>query len=569
MKGSKKILTFLLCTLVTVSTFCALPLSVNAEEKDDVESQVIVSEALTDYETENALDSKASEAINVIQELYADTANENLFDDSDEDSISKSSVAKASLAVNNSVTSSASVTSINLDKTSLTLGVGETYTLSKIISPTNAVTTYRWASGNYNIASVNSSGKVTANSVGTTTVIVITDNGKQATCKVTVKNAPSSVSINTSTVTLGVGETFEIYEFTDTGSYANNFTWTSSNNSVATINKTTANKAKITAKGVGTATIKIKTYNGKTDSCTVTVKKAPTSIIINKPSDNIGNGESVTITESTNSGSYANSFTWSSSNSNIVSIRKDTGNKAIITANGIGSATISVKTYNGVTSSFKATVKRAPDSVSLSENNLNLDIGDRFTISEQTNAGTYANTFTWTSSNSTIASVNKSSDNKAIITAKKVGTAYIKITTYNGKVDTCKVVVRNNTAEEYIDEVIELTNAERKKVGLPALSKRADVTEAAKVRAKEISVKFSHTRPNGESCFTIIDDYNISYTRLGENIAMGYTSPQDVVDGWMASEGHKKNILNSEFKGIGVGYYVEDGVAYWVQIMIA
>lgn len=569
MKGSKKVLTFLLCTIVAVATFCAVPLSVDAEEEDDTESQVIVSETLTEDKTENAPDSNGSEAIDVIQEVPADTANENLSDNSDEDYISKNSVAKASRAVNDSVTSSASVTSIKLDKTSLTLGVGETYTLSKSISPANATTTYRWACGNYNIASVNSRGQVTAKSVGTTTVVVITNNGKQATCKVTVKNAPSSVSINTSNVTLGVGETFEIYELTDAGSYANNFTWTSSNSSVATINKTTANKAKITAKRVGTATIKIKTYNGKTDSCTVTVKKAPTSIIINRPSDNIGNGESVTITESTNSGSYANSFTWSSSNSNIVSIRKDTGNKAIITANGVGYATISVKTYNGVTSRFKITAKKAPYSVSLSENNLNLEIGDKFTISEQTNAGTYANNFTWTSSNSNIASVKKSSDNKAIITAKKVGTAYIKITTYNGKVDTCKVVVRNNTTEEYIDEVIELTNAERRKAGLPALSKRLDVTEAAKDRAKEITVKFSHTRPNGESFFTIIDDYNISYIRLGENIAMGYTSPQDVVDGWMASEGHKKNILNPEFKGIGVGYYVKDGVAYWVQIMIA
>lgn len=566
MKKTKKALTFLLCTLITATTFCAVPLSANAEE--DIEPQVIISEISTEDEAENTLDIESSEVIDVIQEISTNTTNENTYDNSGEYSRSKSSVAKASFAVNNSATSSASVTSIKLNKTSLTLGVGETYTLSKTISPTNATATYKWTSNNSNIASVSSSGKVIAKKAGTTTITVTTNNGKQDTCKVTVKKAPSSVTISKSNITLGVGETSEVYELTNDRSYASSFTWSSSNNSVATIKKTTANKAKITAKGVGTATIKIKTYNGKTASCKVTVKKAPTSITINKPSSNIGNGESVTITESTNSGSYASSFTWSSSNSNVISVKKDSGNKAIITAHKGGSATISVKTYNGVTASFKATVKRAPDSVYLSEDELNLDIGDKFTISQQTNSGTYANTFTWSSTNSSVASVTKSSDNKAIITAKKVGTAYIKVTTYNGKVDTCKVVVRKDTTEEYIDKVIELTNAERKKAGLPALSKITDVTKVAQIRAEEITVNFSHTRPNGERYCTIMDDYNIKYTRLGENIAMGYTSPQAVVDGWMASEGHKKNILNSEFKGIGVGYYVKDGVAYWVQIMI-
>ncbi|MEE0929438.1 MAG: Ig-like domain-containing protein [Acutalibacteraceae bacterium] len=475
MKKTKKVLVFLLCTLMTTTAFCAVPLSVSAEEEEEIEPRVIISEVLTEDGTENSLNNENTEVI--------DAVNENSSDSVGGYSKNEKSVANTSGAVNDSVTSSVSVTSISLSQSSLTLGVGETYTLSKTISPSNATATYRWACGNSNIASVSSSGKITAKREGTTTVVVVTNNGKQATCK-------------------------------------------------------------------------------------VTVKKAPTSITISKPSSYIGNGESVTITESTNSGSYANSFTWSSSNSAIVSVKKGSGNKAIITSHRGGSATISVKTYNGVTASFKATVKKAPDSISLSENELNLDIGDKFTISEQTNAGTYANNFTWSSTNSSVASVVKSSSNKAIITAKKAGTAYIKVTTYNGKVDTCKVTVREDTAEDYINEVIELTNAERKKVGLPALSKRADVTKAAQARAKELTVKFSHTRPDGGQFFTIIDDYNINYTRLGENIATGYSTPESVVEGWMASEGHKKNILNSEFEGIGVGYYVEDGVAYWVQIMI-
>ncbi|MEE0858849.1 MAG: Ig-like domain-containing protein, partial [Acutalibacteraceae bacterium] len=70
----------------------------------------------------------------------------------------------------------------------------------------------------------------------------------------------------------GVGESYIISESTNSGSYASNFTWSSSNTSVATVKKTTANKAQITAQNKGTAYIKITTYNGKTATCKVTVK---------------------------------------------------------------------------------------------------------------------------------------------------------------------------------------------------------------------------------------------------------------------------------------------------------
>ena len=89
----------------------------------------------------------------------------------------------------------------------------------------------------------------------------------------TKKKAPSSMAITPSRLTLGVGESYTISQSTNDGSYAKVFTWSSSNKSVATVTKTTANKARVTAKGIGTATVTVKLYNGRTSTCKVTVVK--------------------------------------------------------------------------------------------------------------------------------------------------------------------------------------------------------------------------------------------------------------------------------------------------------
>ncbi len=122
--------------------------------------------------------------------------------------------------------------------------------------------------------------------------------------------------------------------------------------------------------------------------------------------------------------------------------------------------------------------------------------------------------------------------------------------------------------EAYEDEVIRLVNAERAKYGLSALAKDNGATKAAHVRAKEIVKSFSHTRPNGTSCFTVAKELGISYRSAGENIAYGYSSPKQVVNGWMNSEGHRKNILSSSFTKIGVGCYSSRGVLYWSQFFM-
>lgn len=104
-------------------------------------------------------------------------------------------------------------------------------------------------------------------------------------------------------------------------------------------------------------------------------------------------------------------------------------------------------------------------------------------------------------------------------------------------------------------DVIKLVNKERIKVGLAPLNYDPQLAKAAAIRAEESSILFSHTRPNGERCFTVLKEANIAYHYAGENLAKNFKTPESVVQGWMGSEGHRANILNEKYTKIGVGYY--------------
>ena len=122
------------------------------------------------------------------------------------------------------------------------------------------------------------------------------------------------------------------------------------------------------------------------------------------------------------------------------------------------------------------------------------------------------------------------------------------------------------TRDEAIEEIVRLVNIERKKEGLKPLKLSRELLRPAQIRAREITKVFSHTRPNGlpfSSAF-----YGIDYKTAGENIAAGQTSCEMVMQQWMDSPGHRANILNKNYKYIGVGYLYDKNTRYkhfWVQ----
>lgn len=120
----------------------------------------------------------------------------------------------------------------------------------------------------------------------------------------------------------------------------------------------------------------------------------------------------------------------------------------------------------------------------------------------------------------------------------------------------------------YEQKVVDLTNQERAKNGLPALKVDLTLSKMAREKSRDMSANgyFSHTSPTYGSPFDMMKKYGISYRYAGENIAMGQRTPEEVVKAWMNSEGHRKNILSPNFNYIGVGYVSQGN--YWTQEFI-
>ncbi|GAB2536230.1 CAP domain-containing protein [Gracilibacillus alcaliphilus] len=121
---------------------------------------------------------------------------------------------------------------------------------------------------------------------------------------------------------------------------------------------------------------------------------------------------------------------------------------------------------------------------------------------------------------------------------------------------------------QFEEQVVDLTNQEREKQGLAPLEADAELSKVAKAKSEDMAKNgyFDHNSPTYGSPFDMMKQFGISYQTAGENIAKGQRSPEEVVDAWMNSEGHRANILSSDFTHIGVGY-VENGNV-WTQQFI-
>ncbi len=132
------------------------------------------------------------------------------------------------------------------------------------------------------------------------------------------------------------------------------------------------------------------------------------------------------------------------------------------------------------------------------------------------------------------------------------------------EVEQPEVDIENLTSAQ---QVVALVNEERAKAGLSPVELDNQVASAALIRANEIKTSFSHTRPDGRSFSTVLTDNGIRFYGAGENIAWGQRSPEQVMNAWMNSDGHRANILNSKYTKLGVGHFQDaSGTNYWVQL---
>lgn len=324
--------------------------------------------------------------------------------------------------------------SVSLNKTSSTIYIGNNETLTATILPTNASNkVVTWSSSNTDIVAVNQNGLVTPKGVGIADVTATTTDGTylSASCRFTVRAYVSSLTLNKSSMTLYLNESETLVATVQPGNaYNQTLSWKSSNNNVATVDQ----YGKVTAMGVGTATITAATTDGSnlSKTCQVTVTQHVTSIMLNKAETVLYLGENetllATITPNTNNNQ---TVTWTSSNTNVATV--DQNGK--VTAKAVGVATITCITNstnaagNQLSASCIVEVRTYATSITLNKTQSTLYIGQTEVLTANVQPSTaYDRSVTWSSSNPYVASVEQ--DGK--ITAMAVGTTIITATTTDG-----------------------------------------------------------------------------------------------------------------------------------------
>ena len=328
--------------------------------------------------------------------------------------------------------------------------IDETTSVVSKINPSEYDDTLTWLSSNDNVATVDAFGNVTAVSRGTVTISVESSNGKSASCTVSVKQYIDSLELEDVQMVKGTTKNLidnSILENDDT------ITWSSSKETVATVDQT----GKVSAIAVGTAIITATTSKGITETCTVTVHNNPTKIEISKlptktkyeisePLDLEGGTIKVTYENDNNSSKYMTN--------NYVHV---TGFDSL----ALGTKTLTVE-YSGFTDTFDVEVVNSINKISLNKKSYNLYIGDpsyklnvNYTGNDANSEITDDKSILWTSNNEDVAVV----DNEGNVTAIARGNATIKalLSRTAGTEDEiyaeCKITVKQNITSINLEDM--------------------------------------------------------------------------------------------------------------------
>ncbi len=137
-------------------------------------------------------------------------------------------------------------------------------------------------------------------------------------------------------------------------------------------------------------------------------------------------------------------------------------------------------------------------------------------------------------------------------------------------IDAIQIKLKAKDDYTYTQDMIDIVNRcnkERKAAGVDNnLVLDSELCKTAEIRAKELSSYFSHTRPDGRACFTVLTDCSVRYLIAAENIAYGQTTADEVMNSWMKSAENKKKVLNKTYNRLGVASYTQGQTIYWIQL---
>ena len=243
--------------------------------------------------------------------------------------------------------------SIKLNKSKIILGIGETFDFIDTI-PDGSYAHYKeYMSDNSDIAEITiDDGIVTAKAEGTTKIRCKLSNGFEAVCEVVVLPLAESIELNVNNITMGIGETFDINNSIPSGTATFYRIYYIDDESIVDVQQGTGIA---TAKKVGTTKVRCRITSGYEAVCTITVKTAPTKVILSASTLNLKVGQNKVLTATANSGAYSYKNTWTSSNNYIVKVNSN----GTVQPMSQGTATITVKTYNGKTATCKVTVAKS------------------------------------------------------------------------------------------------------------------------------------------------------------------------------------------------------------------
>ena len=222
----------------------------------------------------------------------------------------------------------------------IVLEVGESQDIVPTVTPSNAGYTLTWSISDSSVATIYNNGMITGKSVGYADLKVKADNGVYAMSRVSVyQPTPTSISIKSS-LSMDVGDTYTLSPNVYPTNSKYTLSWTSNNTSVATV----SSSGVVTAKGAGTANITVTTANGKTATCMVSVSaKSVTSVSV-KSTLSMEVGDTYTLTPTVTPSDAETSFIWFSDKSSVATVSQ----YGVVTANGAGTANITVMTGNGM-----------------------------------------------------------------------------------------------------------------------------------------------------------------------------------------------------------------------------